>query len=69
MLLVNIYNVHLKKRYTQSEVVKATKLNPLTVSKMFNSVPHDFKFSSIEKVAKFLGCSALDLIIEVPDER
>ncbi len=69
MLLVNLYKVHLKKRYTQSEVVKATKLSPVTVNKIFNSTPHDFKFSTIEKLAKFIGCNALDLIIEVPSER
>lgn len=68
MLLVNIYNTHLKRKYTQAEIAEATGLSTVTVNKLFKSEPHDFKFSSVEKLAKFLGCNALDLIIEVPDK-
>ena len=68
MLIVNVYKGSWKKKYTQADVVKATGLSAVTVNKMFNSTPHDFKFSSVEKVAKFLGCKALDILVEVPDE-
>ena len=68
MLIINIYKASWKKKYTQLEVVEATGLSAVTVNKIFNSTPHDFKFSTVEKVAKFLGCKALDIIVEVPDE-
>jgi len=67
MLIINIYKASWKKKYTQSEVVKATGLSAVTVNKIFNSTPHDFKFSTVEKIAKFLGCNALDIIVEIPD--
>ena len=67
MLIINIYKASWKKKYTQSEVVEATGLSAVTVNKIFNSTPHDFKFSTVEKVAKFLGCNALDIIVEIPD--
>ena len=68
MLIINIYKASWKKKYTQSEVVESTGLSAVTVNKIFNSTPHDFKFSTVEKIAKFLGCKALDIIVEVPDE-
>lgn len=67
MLIINIYKASWKKKYTQLEVVEATGLSAVTVNKIFNSTPHDFKFSTVEKVAKFLGCNALDIIVEIPD--
>ena len=69
MLIVNVYKGSWKKKYTQADVVKATGLSAVTVNKMFNSIPNDFKFSSVEKVAEFLGCKALDILVEVPEKR
>ena len=69
MLLINIYKITWKKKCTQADVVKATGLSAVTVNKIFNSTPHDFKFSTVEKIAKFFGCNALDIIVEVPDEK
>lgn len=67
MLLINIYNIRWKRKFTQIEVAKATGLSAVTVNKIFKNEPHDFKFSTVEKMAKFLGCNALDIITEVPD--
>ena len=64
MLLINIYKVSWKKKFTQADVVKATGLSAVTVNKIFNSTPHDFKFSTVERMAKFLGCKALDIVVE-----
>lgn len=69
MLIINIYKASWNKKYTQIDVVNATGLSPVTVNKIFNSRPHDFRFSTVEKIAKFLGCKALDIIVEVPEER
>ena len=68
MLLVNLYKVPLKRKITQADIANATGLSIGTVNKLFKNEPHDFKFSSVEKIAKFLGCKALDIIIEVPDD-
>lgn len=67
MLLVNIYKTHIKRKITQAEIVKVTGLSPVTVNKLFDGKYHDFKFSSVEKLAKFLGCSVMDILVEAPD--
>lgn len=57
MLLIDIYNLRWKRKFTQIEVAKATGLSAVTVNKIFKNEPHDFKFSTVEKMAKFLGCN------------
>lgn len=69
MLLVNLYKVSWNRKCTQAEIVKATGLSTATVNKLFSGEHHNFSFKSVEKIAKFLGCNALDIIVEVPDER
>lgn len=69
MLLINLYKISWNRKYTQAEIVKATGLSTATVNKLFSGEPHNFSFKSVETIAKFLGCKALDIIVEIPDER
>ncbi len=68
MLIVNLHNVKWKKHYTRDDIVKGAKVSPATVTKMLKGDSNDFRLKTIEKVAQFLGCNALDIIIEIPDE-
>jgi len=67
MLIVNIYNVKWKKKYTRKEIAEKTGISPTTITKLTKGEHVDAKISTVEKLAKFLGCSAKDILIEVPD--
>lgn len=68
MLIVNIFNISWKKKYSREEIVAGAKLSPATVTKLLHTRRQDFKLSTIERIAKFFGCNAKDLLVEVPDE-
>lgn len=68
MIIINIYNVRWKQKYTRKEIAKFTGLSPTTITKITRGEHVDVKLSTIEKLAKFLDCAAKDIIIEVPDK-
>lgn len=68
MIIVNLYNIKWKKKYTRKEIVASTGLSPATVTKLTKGQHVDLKLSTLEKIAKFFGCSVHDIIIEVPDK-
>ncbi len=68
MYIVNLYNVKWEKRYTQDDIVKATKLSVGTVSNLFSGKHHDYKLSTLETISKFFKCSIHDILIEVEDK-
>lgn len=68
MLIINIYNIKLKKRYTRDEFAKGANISPGTATKILNCKRGSFRTETIEKVARFLGCRALDILLEIPDE-
>ncbi len=67
MLIVNIYNVKWKRKYTNKEIAEYSGLSTTTITKITRGEHVDIKLSTIEKLAKFLGCSAKDILIEVSD--
>ena len=58
----------MEKHYTREDIVKGAKVSPATVTKMLKGDSNDFRLRTVEKVAKFLGCNALDILVEVPDK-
>ncbi len=68
MYIVNLYNVKWERRYTQDDIVKATKLSVGTVNNLFSGKYHDYKLSTLETISKFFNCSIHDILIEVEDK-
>ena len=67
MVIINIYKVRWKKKYTRKEICELTGLSPETVTKLTKGEHVDLKLSTLEKISKFLGCSVKDIIEEEPD--
>lgn len=67
MLIINIYNVKWKRKYTNKEMSEYSGLSTTTITKITKGEHVDVKLSTIEKLAKFLDCSAKDILVEVPD--
>ena len=53
MVIVNLYKVVWKKKYTITKLTKGEHV--------------DLKLSTLEKIAKFFNCSVLDILEEVED--
>lgn len=68
MIIVNLYNITWKTRYTNKEIAEGTGLSQATITKLTKGQHVDLKLSTLEKIAKFFGCSVHDIIIEVPDK-
>ena len=69
MLIINIYNIRLKKKYSRDEIMKGAGISPATATKIINGHCKSFRSTTAEKVAKFLGCKAMDIIEEIPDAK
>ena len=67
MVIINIYNVKWKRRYTRKELSVLTGISPATLTKLTKGEHVDVKISTLEKLAKFFDCRVVDLIEEVPD--
>lgn len=67
MLIINIYNIKWKRKYTNKEIAKYSRLSTTTITKITRGEHVDVKISTIEKLAKFFDCSAKDILTEVPD--
>lgn len=67
MTIINLYNIRWKKKYTRKEIAKLTGTSPTTITKLTKGEHVDLKLSTLEKLAKFFGCSVKDLLVEVPD--
>lgn len=67
MLIINIYNVKWKRKYTNKEIAKYSGLSTTTITKITRGEHIDVKLSTVEKLAKFLDCNAKDILVEVPD--
>lgn len=65
MIVVNLYNVKWKKRYTNKELANMSGLSTTTITKLTKGEHVDLKLSTLEKIAKFFGCSVLDILEEV----
>ena len=68
MIIINIYNIKWKRKYTNKEIAKFAGLSTATITKITRGEPVDLKLSTLEKVAKFFNCSVKDLIVELPDK-
>lgn len=68
MIIINLYNVRWKKKYTRKEIAKLTGISPTTITKLTKGEHVDLKLSTLEKLAKFFECSVKDLLVEVPDK-
>lgn len=68
MYIVNLYNVRWTKKYTQDEIIKATKLSKKTVSQLFSGKYYNYKLSTLEAISKFFNCKIKDILIEVGDD-
>lgn len=68
MLIVNVHNIAWKKNHTQKDVIDKTGMSSDTVSKLWKGEHYNFKFETVEALAKYFDCNALDLLIEIPDE-
>ncbi len=67
MIIINLYNVKWKKRYTNKELASMSGLSTTTITKLTRGEHVDLKLSTLEKIAKFFGCSVLDILEEVKD--
>ncbi len=67
MIIVNLYNVKWKKRYTNKELASMSGLSTATITKLTKGEHVDLKLSTLEKIAKFFNCSVLDILEEVED--
>ena len=67
MIIVNLFKVKWNKRYTGKELVKFSGLSTTTITKLLKGEHVDMKLSTLEKIAKFLDCSVIDLLENVPD--
>ena len=67
MVIINIYNVKWKRRYTRKELSELTGISPATLTKLTKGEHVDVKIRTLEKLAKFFDCRVVDLIEEVPD--
>lgn len=67
MVIVNLYNVKWKKRYTNKELASMSGLSTTTITKLTRGEHVDLKLSTLEKIAKFFVCSVLDILEEVKD--
>lgn len=65
MIIVNLYNVKWKKRYTNKELANMSGLSSATITKLTKGEHVDLKLSTLEKIAKFFECSVLDILEEV----
>ena len=68
MHIVNLYNVPWKKKYTQSDIVKATGLSKKTVLQLFSGKYYNYTLDTLERISKFFGCKIFDILIEIDDE-
>lgn len=57
-----------KKKYTNKEIAENSGLSTATITKITRGEHVDLKLSTLEKLAKFFGCSVKDLLVEVPDK-
>lgn len=53
MVIVNLYNVKWKKRYTNKELASMSGLSTTTITKLTRGEHVDLKLSTLEKIAKF----------------
>ncbi len=67
MIIVNLYNVKWKKRYTNKELANMSGLSSATITKLTKGEHVDLKLSTLEKIAKFFECSVLDILEEVDE--
>ncbi len=67
MVIVNLYKVVWKKKYTRKEISELTGISPTTITKLTKGEHVDLKLSTLEKIAKFFNCSVLDILEEVQD--
>ena len=67
MVIINIYNVKWKRRYTRKELSELTGFSPAALTKLTKGEHVDVKISTLENLAKFFDCRVVDLIEEVPD--
>ena len=67
MVIVKLYKVVWKKKYTRDEISKLTGISPTTITKLTKGEHVDVKLSTLEKIAKFFNCSVLDILEEVED--
>lgn len=67
MVIVNLFRVKWNKRYTGKELAQLSGLSTTTITKLLKGEHVDLKLSTLEKIAKFLGCSVKDIIEEEPD--
>lgn len=67
MIIVNLYNVKWKKRYTNKELANMSGLSSATITKLTKGEHVDLKLSTLEKIVKFFECSVLDILEEVDE--
>ena len=67
MYIVNLYNVRWKRKYTQDDIVKATKLSTGTVNNLFSGEYHDYKLSTLETISEFFDCEIKDILIKTQE--
>lgn len=67
MIKVNLYNIKWKNKITQKEIIEATGLGKVTVSKLFSDTPYDFRLSTLDKICKYFDCKVSDILEQTPD--
>ena len=69
MVIVNLFNIKWKRKYTNKEISELTGISTTTITKLTKGEHVDLKLSTLERIAKFFGCSVKDILVEIPDEK
>ena len=69
MIIINLYNIKWKRKYTNKEIAEYSGLSTTTITKLTRGEHVDIKLSTLEKIADFFYCIVKDIIIEVPNQK
>ena len=67
MIKVNLYNIRWKGKITQKDIIEATGLGKVTVSRLMSGKYYDFRLSTLDKICKFFDCKITDILEQDDD--
>lgn len=65
MIIINLYNIRWKRKFTRKELSESIGVSPTTITKLTKGEHVDVKLSTLEKICEFFDCSIHDILVEV----
>lgn len=65
MIIINLYNIRWRRKFTRKELSEAIGVSPTTITKLTKGEHVDVKLSTLEKICEFFECSVKDILMEV----